>query len=322
MRKKIYSFLSLLMLFIISSNASAADQQSNFTIAPSPIAYPYFGSGIWDSKMDISYVSISMDEMSLKGAFFDIKGRYSFNSFLAINGQLGGGWLYGTMPGIGPMTTPFGWYVDYSRIGEAELSFSSLRPSLNLELQPVKGFILFGGINGTYTTFTIKTPYRLRRISDNYLSPYTYTDNLTIDSSLSGFQCGIQIDVPLSRYIRISPFAMYSSFSGSMTMEDDPGTAGASKMSYSGDIPSSTAYSFGMDIIIDDISIGTILQQIQSSEKNNKDAKVIMITLGYHWGGSGSQEEKQAEIQKEQKRKEQKQEEEIQVPSEETQISE
>lgn len=47
--------------------------------------------------------------------------------------------------------------------------------------------------------------------------------------------------------------------------------------------PSSSSTSFGMDIIIGDISIGTLLQQMKSSETTSQDTSIFTVSVSYHF---------------------------------------
>jgi hypothetical protein len=294
----------IILLFVFSSffPLSAANNQSNFSIAPSPVAYPYFVPGAIDGRVDGSYVSIKMDQVSLKGAFFDFKARGAMNSFLAVNGELGIGMMKGSMPGIPPMVliptggASGGYY--YTRTdGDATLSFLEARPTLNLEIQLLDyhsfSFIVFGGIQLSYAQMTSQTKYSLivPPPYSNAGKTYSgYTNTLEITSSMTGFQMGMQLNIPLSGEVRLSPFFMMSSLSGTATITDNPGYSGASSQSYSADIPKSTSTSFGMDIVISEISIGTVFQQIKSTEQSNGNVKVVMISAGYHFSSGDGEE--------------------------------
>lgn len=291
-------------LIIMLCSPVIAESQSNFSIAPSPIAYPYFISGKIDGKFDGSYVSMTMDQVSLKGLFLDVKARGAMNEFIALNGELGTGFMKGSMPGIPPITPiptkgTYGGYY-YTRVdGDATLSFIQLRPTLNLELQLLDtdtfSFIVFGGFQMSYTQMTAQTKYSLivPPPYSNAGKVYSgYTDTFEIASSMYGYQLGMQLNIPLSSDFRISPFFMMSSSSGTATLTDNPGSGNTSASSYSADIPKSTTTSFGMDIIISDVSIGTVLQQIKSTTQGSDNVKVVMISAGYHFSfdeGGGSE---------------------------------
>jgi hypothetical protein len=293
-------FLSIIILVFISSHLSA--QQSNFTISPSPLPYPYFENERTDVSVNGNYISISASQMTMKGGFFDFKARQAMADFIAFDVNTGLGVMSGSMPGIPPLTpiystvSPYApYYTDAT--GNASLSFLNFLCSADLEVQPFKtdivSMILFGGFTMTYSHFTITTPYEL-------IVPYGYsnagqtftgyTNTLTITSLPYGYQAGIQFDLTLAENLRISPFIMISNTAGSATMSSNPGTSSGSSTSTSLKIPSSTTYSYGMDILIGDLSIGTILQQLQSASQQNGKATVIIISVGYHFTTGDSQE--------------------------------
>ncbi len=286
---------SIILLCAFSATSYAATQQSNFQIAPSPIAYPYFEEGRADGKIDVSFVSITMDNFSLAGAGGYFQGRIAFADFIALDGDLGLAALGGTMkPGISPMTWPTGYIPDPA--DQSSLFLGAFRFSLNLEIQPLHtryfGLILFGGPNFNLSQFNITTKYDLIWIATG--ARYTgYTDQLQVTSTMQGGQFGVQLDIPLDENVRLSPFFMMSYFSGSATLTDNPGAAGASNTSMSADIPSSSTMTYGMDIIIGDISIGTMLQQLQSQQRGSNNAQTIIVTVGYHF--SSAEENKTVE---------------------------
>lgn len=295
--KTIFTVLSFFLilifcLFIKINDASA--QQSNFQIAPSPISYPYFEKGRFDGTAGVSFVSISTDDMNLAGGSANFKGRMAFSEFIALDGDFGLTGMGGSMPGIPPMMpiyssngfTPYFIQVD----GDADLSFFTFRMAFNIELQPIHSdfgsIILFAGPNINISQFNIDTPFSLI-----VPPPYTnagqvypgYTNTLSISSSLTGWQMGVQLDLDLGSGLRLSPFFMYSSFSGTADMTNSTNASGSSSISISSDIPTSTATSFGMDIIFEDISIGTVLQQLQSAEETDQDTSIILISISYHF---------------------------------------
>ena len=94
-------FLIFLLTFHLDVNAG---QQSNFNIAPSPIAYPYFIPDRYDIKVDGSFVNITATDLSLSGGFADLKGRYAISEYFAIDGEFGMGGLSGTTLGLAPLS--------------------------------------------------------------------------------------------------------------------------------------------------------------------------------------------------------------------------
>ncbi len=273
-------------------------QQSNFQIAPSPIAYPYFEDGRYDGTIGGSFISISTTDMSMAGGAGDFKGRMAFSEFTAIDCDLGINMLGGSMPGIPPITplyTNLGYPYFTEVAGDASLLLFSFRMAVNIEFQPVKSefgsIILFGGPNINISNFTITTPFNLivPPPYSNAGEVYTgYTDTLTISTNLTGWQAGIQIDIPLGEGMRLSPFFMYSSFSGTAALTDTTTVSGSDTTSISVDVPGSTSTSFGMDIVFDDFSIGTLLQQMTASDETTQDTSIIMISISYHFSSEDS----------------------------------
>jgi len=278
------TFLSFTIYFLMM-HSSASAQQSNFQIAPSPIAYPYFEDGRFDGRFDLTFINISMDNFNLTGGDMGGRVRSAFSDYLAIDGTFGAMFLGGSMkPGLAPISFySSSWYTVPG--DKASLSFLAMRGSINLELQPIHtsdfDVILFGGPQFMISNFAITSKYRMIRYSDGYVSPYEYEDKLTIVSTMSGVQAGIQLDINLGSDMRVSPFFMMTSSSGSATMTDDPQLEGYDPVSYDVDIPSTTSMSYGMDILFGDISIGTVLQQMKKTEETTQDTSIIMISVSF-----------------------------------------
>lgn len=285
----------LSVIFFLSVSVSIFSQQTNFSIAPAPVPWPYFDDGRTDLCPSGSFVRITAQDVTLTGALADVKARQAFSGLFAldINGGFGG--LAGKMPGIPPVSTIYTSgkysYVPYftKATGDATATFLNLNASTNLELQPVRtehfDIIIFGGAAFSYSSLTISTPYALI-VPPPYANAgetFTgYTDKLTVTMTTYGYQCGIQCDVALDDTLRISPFFMMTSMRGTASFVDNPGTARYSAASYSANIPQSTSYSFGLDIIVGDFSIGTMLQQMQSAGKQDKNTNMVMVTASYH----------------------------------------
>lgn len=275
--------ISTISLFFLQSQTLA--QQSNFQIAPSPIAYPYFEEGRFDGNLGVSFISISTQDMNMAGGAGDFKGRIAFSDFAAVDGDLGLNMLGGTMPGILPLIS-LAPYIPVSA-GDATLTYFSFRMAFNIEIQPVKtdvfSLIFFGGPNFNLSQFTITSPFNLR-LPPTYTSVAKgYTDTLTINTNLTGWQAGIQIDLPLGGDTRLSPFFMYSSFSGTATLTDTTTVSGYGSASFTVDVPGATATSFGMDIIFGEISIGTLMQQMAATDNTTQDTSIIMVSVSYHF---------------------------------------
>ena len=295
--KRIHYILSLvisLTVYVLILSRDGTSQQSNFQIAPSPIAYPYFEEGRFDGTVDATFISMSMTNFSMAGGDLGGRGRAALSDFFAIDGTLGMTFLGGNMkPGLVPIS-----YYDPFWIAipgdEATLSFFSMRGSINLEIQPIHtpefDIILFGGPQFMFSNYTITSDYSL---FNGVTYATGYEDKLTIISTMSGLQMGIQVDINLGSEIRLSPFFMMTTSSGSATMTDDPQLEGYDPVSYDVDIPSTTSTSLGMDIIFEDISIGTVLQQMKKTDETSEDTRIIMISISYHFSSGKNSTEDQ-----------------------------
>ena len=299
--KNSYRILFTSLLFFGFFGTMLSAQQSNFSIAPSPVPYPYFDEGWSDLTAGGSYIRISSSPMEMSGVLLGVKGRSAMAGTFALDAGGMFGILTGSMPGIGPMT-PIYTSGSYSYVpyftqvtGSAKITFVNFSGNLGLEVQPIRNehfdMIFFGGLVLGMNSLTIYTPYNLivPPPYSNAGQAYTgYTDTLTINSYPYGFQAGVQFDIALSENFRLSPFVMMNSVSGTATMTDNPG-AGAAGSSSSVTIPRSTSYSFGMDIIIGDVSVGTLLQQLKSAGEGNGSAKTVIINAQYHFLTGGEE---------------------------------
>lgn len=269
--------------------------QNNFQIAPPPIAYPSFEEGKGDFKIEPTVISIEAPNVTLSGGGINFDGRKAFSGMMATDVQGGIFTLSGQMPGIPPITpipayssnrTFLGYWTPLTT-GNANVSMTAMQMSANFEFQPIHGdaggLIIFGGPGFGWSQLTMKTPYQLYwAATKTYNSGYT--DTLTISAITGGLQLGIQGEVLLPNDFRISPFFMVSSYSGSATLKDDPGVSGVTGYSTSADIPSYSTSSIGMDIIVGNLSIGTVLQQMQSQQnQSNSNIKITMFRLGYRF---------------------------------------
>ncbi|MBU1658236.1 hypothetical protein KKG72_04185 [bacterium] len=277
--------LSLITVVCLVFGEVAFAGNSNFQIAPPPIAYPYFEEGKTDWKIEPMLMNIesSQADLSLVGGGLNFIGRQAFSEYLAIDMQGSISALSGQMAGIAPMyySTSFYPRVD----GKSDVSMGSMSISFNIEAQLIKedagSLIVFFGPNLGLTNMNLTTPYSLVRISDGAVTS-GYTDQMQILSSTVGAQFGMQGSLSFGKGLSISPFFMISSTSGTATITDDPNTSDTSESEYTVDIPESTTTSFGMDIIMDEISIGTILQSIATAD-DNSDVNIIMFRFGYHF---------------------------------------
>lgn len=102
---KIITTIIFLAIFLIIQRNAKANQQSNFNIMPSPIPYPFFEPNRYDLKIDGSFVNITATDLTLSGGLADLKGRFAFLEYLAIDGEFGLAGFSGTMTGIPPLTS-------------------------------------------------------------------------------------------------------------------------------------------------------------------------------------------------------------------------
>lgn len=291
-------FVTAAVVSMATVGTLGATSNSDFQIAPPPIAYPYFEAGRVDGKIEPMIISIESQqaEMSLAGGGINMVGRQAFSEWIALDVQAGLFALNGQTAGIPPITpilTSGGYPVYYyTRVdGKANVNMTSFVMSFNIEFQPIKedfgNLILFFGPNFGVSSVTMRTPYSLivpppySNAGDVYSG---YTDTLTFSGSTSGAQFGMQAGFALGYGLQISPFFMMSSASGTATLTDDPGTGNAGTTSVTADIPESSTTSFGMDIVIDEMSLGTIFQNIQSQDSEEQsDINIVMFRFGFHF---------------------------------------
>lgn len=283
--------ISLLGIFAALSASGPAFGSSNFQIAPPPIAYPYFESGRTDSKVEPAYIDVKATDFSLKGGGVNFDSRHAFSDSIAADVQGGIFALNGEMPGVPPITpipaysggTFLGYWMPQAT-GKAKVTVTSVQMSINLEFQPFHndsgGLIVFGGPSLGVMNMVMNTPYSL---TFGATTNSGYTDTLTISSVTTGLQVGLQGDITLARNLKISPFLMTSSYSGTSTLKDDPNVSTASGYSTTADIPSYSSSSMGMDIVIGNLSIGTLLQQMKSQKNSSDNVKVTMLRMGYRF---------------------------------------
>lgn len=128
--------------FFISVSALHA-QQSNFSISPPPIVWPFFDEGRSDMSIAGSIINMEAGALSMTGGVATVKGRQALGSGLAVDVAAGFGGLGGKMPGVPPMSVIYTSgaysYVPYytAPTGKATVSFLSLNASANIEVQPI-----------------------------------------------------------------------------------------------------------------------------------------------------------------------------------------
>ena len=299
---KVFSIVTITIFSFAPLAAATSDTtDTSFQLSPAPIPYPYFKPGATDGKIDLSYIQMKITDYTLNGMSVYGKARKAFTDMIAIDGMLGLMYLGGQMPGIGPIASLPAYAADGSFLGyyvpirAAKSTFTSTNFNFagNLELQAVRtpafAMILFGGLNMNVTNLSFKTPFNL------YYAPtgktYTgYTDTLSMSLLLTGFQVGMQVDIPLGTMIRLSPFVVMSTTSGTGTMTDSPGVKTSGQTVYTFDVQASTALSTGFDIFINDISLGAMAQSSKSAQTGNSNS-YVQLTVGFRFGSDGAAEE-------------------------------
>ncbi len=277
-------WVALLGVMSTAAPVMAEDNSNGFQIAPPPIAHPIFVAGAKDQKFDFNYISMSSSEADIDltglGASYIVREAYSDS--LAISAQAGLFMLNGTMPGLAlPFYYSGSWFFPES-LSKADVSMMSMPFSANIELQLIKedaaSLIVFIGPNLGFSVMNMQTSYKVSPTSP------TYTNLAQVTSTTAGLQFGMQAGLKLSDDLKISPFFMVSSSSGTANFTYKSGASGVSDTTYSGDIPDITTSSIGMDIIIKELSIGTVLQDIQRSNSDGSDAggmETVMLRFGY-----------------------------------------
>ncbi len=246
------------VLFCGLAFPASAQQSNSFQISPAPIPYPYFESGRFDGQINGMGASISAPgvNMGLGGASGSF--RYSFNDVVA--------WDFAGDLGLGSFNMQSAGEKGYMTMG----GFST-----NLEVQlggENGGLILFGGpafqgFNMTNTASSLQ--------SGQFGS---------MGSFLAGGQFGLQGNIKLGQSARLAPFVMMQSLSGNFSMTGNFG--GGTNSTISQQIPTETSTSYGLDLLINDWSLGTFLQELKQSSGSNSNVHTVVFQLGYSFGNA------------------------------------
>lgn len=296
MRRNIVALFAAVAIlwFPLALQAASGSSQNNFQLSPAPIPYPYFEPGTLEGKVDIGFLKFSMDDYSLSGLSLYGKGRKAFTDMLAIDAMAGFMYISGQLAGVPPLSplpaysssgSFLGYYVPIPA-SKSQAKAMNFAFSANAEVQvihtPFFNAIVFAGPNLNMTSLTLSTPFNMYYAATG--TTYTgYTDTLTTTMVLGGLQAGLQVDIPLGSFIRLSPFVVISSTSGSGTIKDDPNVRVSYHYTDSFDIPSSTSVSTGFDIFINDFSIGAMAQSGKSSQTGG-NTTYIQLTAGFRFG--------------------------------------
>lgn len=276
----LYKLVALsLMIFSSSSYAS----QSNFEIAPPPVASPEFKDGQVDTKVSATYVGISGSGFSLNGAGVSVAERKANSDTTALDFSTGVFLMGGSMDISG---------------SSASMMVMSVPLSVNFEYQPVKNdstsVILFGGpmmniglSSSSYSYQTLAITSYTNTYLNNVLIARTpnYTSVTdTMDTStttlLYGGQVGIQASINGGDYT-YTPFAMLQSQQGSASSSSTSVYSGSSTSSI--DLPNFTTTSYGFDILYRpwNMTLSSMLQIASGSGSNNSGFQTTIISLSW-----------------------------------------
>ncbi len=248
------------VLFCSLAFPAAAQQNNSFQISPAPIPYPYFESGRWDGQINGMGASLSASGFSAGLGGFSGSFRYSFNDFLA--------WDFAGNMGVGGFNM-----TSESLKGSMVLGGFST----NLEAQlggKNGGLIVFGG--PSFEGFNLT----------NSATTLQYGQFGSMGAFLSGGQFGVQGNIKLGDAVRLAPFVMVQSLGGSSSVTGNFG--GGTNTTVTSQIPANTSTSYGLDILINNWSLGTFLQELQqsSSSSNNGNVHMVVFQVGYSFGNA------------------------------------
>ena len=293
MRMRLQMGLFLLMVVAHLRTAILSTSEILFRLSAAPIPYNAFEAGTTDGKIAVSYVNLNFSDSTLNGLSIFGKGRKALPERFGLDGMAGLMYLSGKLPGVGPLSPLPAYSATGSFLGyytpipakTANATSVTVSFSGNAEVQvvrsPLFNAIIFAGPSLNITSLTLKTLYNKYYAATG--TTYTgFTDTLTTTLMLGGLQAGMQIDIPLGQMLRVSPFFVVSSLSGSATMTDDPGTKTSDAYSATFEVPASTTFSTGFDVFVNEISIGAMAQSGKSSQ-NGGNASYYQLTVGYRF---------------------------------------
>jgi len=281
---------TLAIIFFKTSPLSA--DQSNFSLLPVPLPYPYFEPGRTDFRIAAAKASLSGNNIDLNGGGAYFMGRHAFNEYVAIDGLIGAFGANGDMPGF---ALPFIFQgIPFEPVyeGKGKLTGFGVPFALDLEVQlihkPVGSLILFGGPNMSVASLTLDTPYHaFFPGAPPFLLPATAeSTNFETKSSvfMGGAQVGAQAGINIGP-ITVAPFYMVISQSGSATFTFDDGYRGTDQIQgTSTNIEPFVVTATGFDVIIRpwNLSIGTLIQDAGSTT-NQEGYKVKVFQLTWHF---------------------------------------
>jgi hypothetical protein len=249
----------IIIAAVMTGIASAAHaQQSSFSIAPPPIVAPTFEDGKTDTKVRLTYISLSGNGMDFSGGGIDGIARKAFSNSFA--GDIQGGLFV------------LGGDIDMGT-SKSSTTFMNMLFSANAELLAYKGDVfstlLFAGPNLNYMVGSMEVPCAFG----------TCTDTVTITTSIYGFQGGIQFGIKAGDF-SIDPFAMVMSQQGSSTMTDSFGNELTTT------IDAYTTTSFGLDIVYLpwNMTLSAIVQEAaKQADKDKEGIKTNIYQIGWRF---------------------------------------
>ena len=273
------------VLFCGLAFPASAQQSNSFQISPAPIPYPYFESGRFDGQINGMGASISAPGMNLGVGGASGSLRYSFNDFLA--------WDFAGNFGLGNLTMPGLTNGGYQVPTHNSTLFTDMGGfSTNLEAQlggKNGGLIFFGGF--TYQGFSMSNS------GTYYCESNGVGDIQGMGASMAGVQGGVQGNIHLGSSVRLAPFIMLQSLSGtsSMGIYTYNGAGGCSTTKSSQQIPTATSASYGLDILINDWSLGTFLQELKQNSGSSSNVHSVVFQVGYSFGNADELAKEKAE---------------------------
>jgi hypothetical protein len=261
------AFLGAVALLAWAGAALAQqDNTTTFAIAPPPLSYPdYTEPGTSQHKLTGTYLQVEVEDFELSGIGAAYSGRLVLDKTAGGLGQ-----------GVG---FAFGFYVLSGSGNDLDLAGIVESLAVNYEIEVAKSngsnAILFVGpamsiaaISGTGTGFELEAA-----------------------TFLFGAQLGGQVTVT-SGDVKISPWAMYQTLSGSTSATATVRTSqGTFTQTTDTDVTVSTT-SLGFDIL--HVPSGVTLSGLMQNAGGDSDAKVTILSFSYSWGGAKSEDQKSA----------------------------
>ena len=279
----------LIMVFVFLPSILLA-QQSNFQFSPPPIPWFEFEEGQKDLKVGGTLLYLkgkARDDDPAPpdmGGDIDVYGggasvfyRYGLRERVAID--IGGTIVYAA-----------GDVGEYANMTLGVYSFP-----VDLEIQPIKtdkiAVILFGGFNFTWMSVGID------------YDDGTDRGKLDMSATIRGPQFGAQVAFKFPEFV-LTPFFMITRLSGNADLDVSDDTGPPASISIN--IPASTAYFYGVDLVYLpwNITLSSLIQQISSSGQNN-GLRTYVLTVSYRFqfdkpedpaGGGAGKDDRQSPV--------------------------